>query len=205
MKKLFFLAVAAFLATMSANAQQMFLKPMVGGTLATFSGSDAEDTKMKLGLVAGAEFGYKIAEPFAITAGALVSMQGSGQKDTEYTKDVKTTLTYLNIPILANYEVLPGLCLKAGLQPGFLLSAKLKGEQYSGNGWDEFDTDNYKDHCKSFDLSIPMGLSYEISDFVIDARYNLGLTKIGKSEGSHDAANVKNSVIMLTLGYKIPF
>lgn len=54
---------------------------------------------------------------------------------------------------------------------------------------------------KSFDLSIPLGLSYEISDFVIDARYNLGLTKI---IDNGDAKN-KNSVIQITVGYKIPF
>jgi hypothetical protein len=44
-----------------------------------------------------------------------------------------------------------------------------------------------------------LGLSYEISNFVIDARYNLGLTKIA------DHFDGKNSVIMLTFGYMIPF
>ena len=50
------------------------------------------------------------------------------------------------------------------------------------------------------DLSIPIGLSYEISDFVIDARYNFGLTHIYKD----DPGSSKNGVIMLTEGYKIP-
>jgi hypothetical protein len=56
-----------------------------------------------------------------------------------------------------------------------------------------------KDGLKKFDFSIPLGLSYEIEDFVIDARYNLGLGKVDDVDGS------KNSVIMLTVGYKIPF
>ena len=51
---------------------------------------------------------------------------------------------------------------------------------------------------KSFDLAIPLGLSYEISDFVIDARYNFGLTKLVDEGGG------KNSVIQFTVGYKIP-
>ncbi len=187
------------LATVSVNAQNMFVKPMVGIDFAKYSG-DVEDTKMKVGLVAGAEFGYKIAEPFAVTAGALVAMQGSGYKDTDYTKDYKSTLTYLNIPILANYEIIPGLAIKAGLQPGFLLSAKDKGKEYYGGGWTEFDHSG-TEGLKKFALSIPMGLSYEISDFVIDARYNLGLTKIN----DHGDGSIKNSIIMLTLGYKIPF
>ena len=94
------------LMSMGAFAQQMFVKPMVGGTLATITGDYTDDCKMKLGLAAGAEFGYMIAPQFAVTAGALVSMQGTGIKDNDRTTDYSTTLTYLNIPILANYYII---------------------------------------------------------------------------------------------------
>ena len=66
--------------------------------------------------------------------------------------------------------------------------------------WEEFDVSG-TDGLKKFDFSIPLGLSYEISDFVIDARYNLGLTNIN----DNDLGKAKNGVIMLTVGYKIPF
>ena len=199
MKKLMMIA-ALMVATLSANAQQMFIKPMVGGTLATLTG-DADGAKMKLGLAAGAEFGYNINDMFAVTAGALVSLQGAKYDDTQYTKDMSTNLTYLNIPILANVYIVPGLAIKAGVQPGFLLSSKSKGKELIGSGtWDEYEVTG-TDGLKKFDLSIPLGLSYEFSDFVIDARYNLGLTNIN----DHGSAKVKNGVIMLTVGYKIPF
>ena len=159
MKKLFVLAVVALMTTVSASAQQMFIKPMVGATLATFSG-DVHDNKMKVGLVAGAEFGYNFAENMGVTAGLLYSMQGSAIKD----EDPKYKLDYLNIPVLFNY------------------------------------------YMKKFDLSVPMGLSYEISDFVIDARYNLGVSNILKdNKGFVWDGKGRNSVIMLTVGYKIPF
>ena len=196
MKKVLLMAVA-LVAALSVKAQgEMFLKPMVGATLSTFTSAD--NAKMKFGIVGGAEFGYQLADPFAVTVGALVSMQGSAADDTNIYKDVKNTLTYLNVPILANYYIIPGLAVKAGIQPGFMLSAKSKGSEKIGGSWVDYDhsgTDGYK----TFDLSIPLGLSYEISDFVIDARYNLGLTKVG------DGGDSKNSVIMVTLGYKIPF
>ena len=182
MKKLFVIA-AMMVAAVTANAQQMFIKPMVGGTLTTFTG-DADNAKMKVGLVAGAEFGYNFAENMGVTAGLLYTMQGSGVKDF----DDKQKCDYLNIPVLFNYYVIPGLALKAGVQPGFLMSAKYG------------DTD-MKDAYEKIDFAIPLGASYEISDFVIDARYNLGLTDIAKS----NLAKVHNSVIMLTIGYKIPF
>ena len=188
------------MATVSANAQQMFIKPMVGGTLATLTG-DTEGNKMKLGLVAGAEFGYNINDMFAVTAGALVSLQGSKFDDNSYQKDVTTNLTYLNVPILANVYIAPGLAIKAGVQPGFLLSRKTKLDELIGSGsWTSVEHTS-TDGLKKVDFSIPLGLSYEISDFVIDARYNLGLTNINDT----DSYKSKNSVIMLTLGYKIPF
>lgn len=61
-----------------------------------------------------------------------------------------------------------------------------------------FEAETAIDDFKSFDFSIPLGLSYEFSDFVIDARYNLGLTDLV------DYAKGKNSVIQFTVGYKIP-
>ncbi len=186
------------LMSMGAFAQQMFVKPMVGGTLATITGDGTDNAKFKLGLVAGAEFGYMIAPQFAVTAGALVSMQGAGIKDHDGLTDGSETLTYLNIPVLANYYVAPGLAIKAGVQPGFLLARKNK---YTRNGHDHETTE--KDGLKSLDLSVPLGLSYEISDFVIDARYNLGLSNL--IDDDHTDYSQKNSVIMLTIGYKIPF
>ena len=193
---------AMMVATLSANAQgvevgQFYLKPMVGATMAKVTGGDM---KMKVGLVGGAEVGVKVAEPFDVTAGVLFMMQGGKGKDTEFTKNSSTTMTYLNVPIMANIYVLPGLALKAGVQPGFLLTNKAKWSDNESGKWVDYDTTS-KDGLNKFDLSIPMGISYEFSNFIIDARYNLGLTKVAKDP----APSSQNSVIMLTLGYKIPF
>ena len=183
MKKILMIA-ALMVATLSANAQEMFLKPMVGGTLSTMTGDNDGDAKMKVGLVAGAEFGYNFTENMGVTAGLLYAMEGAKSKAL----DKNLNLDYLNIPILFNYYIIPGLAVKAGVQPGFLVRAK-------------YDDENIKDLFKKVDFSIPIGVSYEFSDFVVDARYNLGLTKI------YDIGDAKcyNSVIQLTLGYKIPF
>ena len=194
MKKLMMIA-AMMLMSVGAFAQEageMYIKPMVGATISTIT--DFDNSKFKFGLVGGAEFGYQISDPFAITAGALYSMQGAGAKDEGNVKDASTTLTYINIPILANYYIFPGFAVKAGLQPGFMVSAKSKST-VGGHEVEYTGTDGYK----KVDFSIPLGVSYEFSDFVIDARYNFGLTKIY----DHDSGSSKNSVIMLTVGYKI--
>lgn len=197
MKKLVLLAVVAMMATLSVNAQNTFVKPMVGPTFSKFTSFD--DAKFKVGVVGGMEVGYYVSEPFALTAGLLVSLQGSNYKDEEYFKDQKTTMTYLNVPLLANYYVAPGFAIKAGIQPGFLLGRKSKGsEKVLLIQWEDYEiTDT--EGLKKLDLSIPIGLSYEFSNIVLDARYNLGLTKIIED------VKAKNSVFMLTLGYKISF
>ena len=102
---------------------------------------------------------------------------------------------YLNIPIVANYYFAEGWAIKAGIQPGFLLSAKVKVDGVGGTP--SVDTD-VKDDSKTFDLAIPLGISYEFSNFVVDGRYNLGLTKISKNGDE----SYKNNVIQFTFGYK---
>ena len=195
MKKLMMIA-AMMLMSMGAFAQnevgQFTLKPMVGMTLPNITNYDG---KIKVGLAAGVEAEYGITETFGVSAGVLYSMQGAKADDNDLRKDASTTLSYINIPILANYYIAPGFAVKAGFQPGLMVSAKSK---YTANGH-EHETTGTSGY-KTFDISIPIGLSYEISDFVIDARYNFGLTKIY----DHDAGSSKNSVIMLTVGYKIP-
>lgn len=200
MKKLFLIAVA-MLATLSVSAQSapgsFSLKPMVGATLSSVRGSDADGVKMKFGLVAGTEGIYQVSDMFALSGGLLYSMQGF---KTDTSLDLKVNTEYLNVPILANVYVARGLALKAGVQLGFLTKAKAKGKY--GNIEEDIDI---KDSMKSLDLSIPVGVSYEINNsFTIDARYNLGLSKIAKDDDHHYdyTAKTYNSVFMLTLGYK---
>ncbi len=181
MKKIFMIA-AMMVATLTASAQnevgQITLKPTAGINISTLT--KADDSKMKVGLVAGVDAEYGVAENFGVSAGVFYSMQGCGVKNI----DDKIKMDYITIPILAQYYPVKGLAIKAGVQPGFCVNAKLGDAKI--------------DNKKGFDLSIPVGLSYEISSFVIDARYNLGLTKV------FDGAKSKNSVIQITVGYKFP-
>ena len=198
MKKLMILAVMA-IASLTANAQQevgtISVTPKVGFNLATVT--DADDASFKFGLVAGADVNYQVAEKFAVSAGLFYSMKGAKAKEkvngVSYTE--KYNLDYINIPILAQYYVIPGLAIKAGLQPAFNVKHKYKIESHG----DSYEGDI--DHFKGFDLAIPIGVSYQFSDFVVDARYNFGLTKLWDVEGSSS----KNSVIQFTFGYVIPF
>lgn len=113
-----------------------------------------------------------------------------GCKNTIEGVDVTTKLDYVNVPILANVYVVKGLAVKLGLQPGFNVTHKMSAKQGSASGSVDIPG------VKSVDFSIPVGLSYEFNNFVIDGRYNFGVTKVA------DGADSKNSVFQFTLGYK---
>lgn len=190
MKKLF-LAVIAMMVSAATFAQneagQITIQPKVGVNIANIT--DAVGADPRIGLAAGAEFEYGLTDNIGLSAGVLYSMQGA--KASEESVDYTLKLDYLNVPILANFYVAKGLALKLGVQPGFKLSSKVKGEASGVTAELEVE-----DGVKSIDLSIPVGLSYQYQNIVFDARYNWGVTKI------IDDADSKNSVFQITVGYK---
>ena len=191
MKKLLIMA-AMMLSTVGAFAQysagDITVQPKVGLNIADIT--DIDDSKTRAGVVAGAELEYHVSPMFGISGGLLYSMQGCKGKEEGVEATIKND--YLNIPILANVYVAPGLALKAGVQPGFKVSSKATAKAGGVTATTDIDSDAFK----SFDFSIPVGVSYEYMNICLDARYNIGVTKIA------DNTSCKNSVFQLTLGYK---
>ena len=219
MKKMMMI-VAMAVCSLAANAQnevgQLTLQPKIGINLAWLSdtevtintgvSSDTESGKVMGDFAIGVEAEYGLMNNFSVAAGILYSRQGTnfgeyklyggpgGSVSSGWDK-YEYNLGYLNIPIVANYYFAKGWAFKAGIQPGFLLSAK---EKIDGLGSIPNLDDDVKSDYKTFDLSIPLGISYETNNFVIDGRYNMGVTKVNK-DGDN---SVKNNVIQFTFGYK---
>lgn len=186
MKKILSLAVAAIMSVASfaqVEAGHFYIQPQAGVTFAKFSG-DGMTADMKTGFVGGLEFGYQCTEHFGVSLGTLYSMQGATGATGSELAGKKYKFDYLNVPVLIQYSPIEFLSLKAGVQPGFLLSSKLENSKL--------------DEVKSFDFAIPVGVSFEFSNFVIDARYNIGVTSIEKES----SISLTNKTIQITLGYK---
>jgi hypothetical protein len=194
MKKIMMMLLIATVA-MTASAQNTLrdkssftLQPKVGLGLASFSGSweGGGDYKMKVGFVAGVEGEYYVNDWFSTALGVNYAQQGwkfenGGVKTT-------TKLDFINVPLIANFYVAKGLALKTGVQFGFLTTAKYG------------DTKN-KDEFNSFNFAIPVGISYEYADFVLDLRYNIALSAINKNSSSDN--KYRSDLIQITVGYKI--
>ena len=193
MKKLLLMA-AVMLSSVGAFAQHAVgsftLQPKVGINI-TNTTNYGDYAKARVDFAGGLEGEYQVSDIFSLSAGLMYSRQGYkgktyttnvlGQTVSVKGKDWKPS--YLNVPVLANVYVVPGLAVKLGVQPGFMI-----------------DKDDAED-VNTFDLSIPVGLSYEYNNFVLDGRYNWGVTKINKNsvKGFDDT---RNSVFQITLGYK---
>lgn len=185
MKKILLLAVALVM-TLSVSAQHstgsISLIPKVGINLANLAG-DISDNSIKVGLVAGADVMYQLSPLVGLSGGLYYSVQGC-----EGSGDSKLSIDELNIPLLANFYVADNFALKIGLQPGIIVSATNKFDKNSID---------VKSNMQTIELCVPIGASYEYEDFVFDARYNLGISKVNKNSGSQ-----RNSVFQITVGYK---
>ncbi len=221
-RKLLSLAIMAMTAAMAqaqAPTGKLTLKPMAGIAVSTLSDADVNldallgiqgagtiESIPKVGLVIGGEAEWQANTVLAISAGVTYSMQGCRfdqfgmeQGSTRIgAKDIKLTLNYLNIPIMANFYVAKGLALKVGLQPQILTKAKEQMTVYakSGGMYDDVHISEDDLNTNGLALSVPIGLSYEVKGVVFDARYAFGLTDV------YDDSHNKCSSFQFTVGYR---
>lgn len=219
MKKLLLLFVVIIMTSLSVNAQfasgTWSVQPKIGIGAANLTNIedlpitgtvDAEKTLAGAALL-GADLEYQMGDKISFSLGLNYSLQGCAWENFKYNsvkyKNTKVELGYINFPIVASYHIGNGLSIKGGLQFGVLTSANFKMETEGKlSGYDTtIDTSiDIKKDYESIDISIPVGISYETKKhLVFDARYQLGLTKVN-NEGKQD---YKNSVFMITAGYKI--
>ena len=210
MKKLLLL-VALMAVTLSAQAQHeqgdITIQPRVGFTISNITDGD----KSKLNLAYGVDFERFFTDQFSLSLGLMFTNQGckfniyddikdASNKGLSSDATTKLNIYYGSLPIMANYYLLPGLAIKAGVQPAFRVKAKIE------RGDTKLDLDNMIDmlfagegnKLNTFDLSIPVGLSYEFKGITADIRYNFGVTKLI----SNTDKGIYNKVFMVTLGYK---
>ena len=192
MKKLMMIAVMAIFA-MTASAQNtnrevgaFTLQPKVGLTIGSFSGEYVTvggkvENKKRVGFIAGLEGEIYATNWLGIALGLNYAQQGWKFND------VKCKYDYLNVPLVADFYVARGLALKTGVQLGFLMNAK----------WDDL---NVKDDCNKTNFSIPIGISYEFSNVVLDLRYNVALSKVNKN--ATDNYKFRSDLVQITIGYK---
>ena len=160
---MFFVAFESF-----AQAEQgvFSIKPAAGITVANLTGSGASS---KIGFTGGAELAYQATFILGLSAGVMYSMEGAKDDiNTDFGRfDAKANLSYLNIPVMANFYVFYDLALKIGVQPAFLLKAEVKLDGVKAkNKREQAILDILKGDFAAADLLIEEALAVNPSDVV---------------------------------------
>jgi hypothetical protein len=145
----------------------------------------------------------------------VYSKQGQIYNIPNYS-NLRTNLTYINIPIIVKYYLTGGLNLQAGPQLSILASAK--GDLvpvYAGGGFGPPTLNSdLKSYLNSTDFSFAFGFGIDMPLGInITMRYNIGLTNINKYKGasasspsanspSFSTAYAQNQAFQLSLGYR---
>jgi hypothetical protein len=192
MKKINLLFFVLLLAAGAAMAQAQFSVGLKGGlnfaNLDVSSAQNAYDSRT--GYHLGAFTLIKLSK-IGIQPEIIFSQQGSKVKPVNG-DSFTSNFSYVNIPVMLKLYTVAGINLQAGPQFGFLTNDPLVKDP-QGNA--------IEDAYKKSDVSIGLGAGWDLPfGLSIDARYNLGLSKIEDNE-TLDAT--KNQVLQISLGYKL--
>ena len=169
--------------------------PKVGIGITNLRSSDDKDANdgsgVKSGLFAGVFVEYRPIRWLGISADVLYAQKGTGTSlnfETSVSKintELQMRLSYLDIPLMANFYVVKGLALKTGIQPEILLKGKytLTGNEVykTSNRIDKIDESvDDTDEFHRAALSVPVGISYtfEGPGLTIAVQHNIALTDV---------------------------
>jgi hypothetical protein len=100
-------------------------------------------------------------------------------------------VSYVNIPVMLQWQTDGGFYLEGGPQAGFKVSESLPDSIQS-------------DLAKSGDFSIGLGLGFNRGGGLgIGARYNVGISQIGEFDSDDISPDYKNAVVQISLFYML--
>ncbi len=159
---------------------------------------------MKAGFDAGFYAKLPVTKGFSIQPELLYSQKGAKDTYSNFVQgsgEYRFNLGYMELPVLAVVNLAPNFNLHVGGYAAYLVSANVKDVNNDGTieGATELNTDNFN----RWDFGLIGGLGFDIGNCTIGARYNYGLSEIGKSGNlSGDLTkNSKNAGVSVYLGF----
>jgi len=172
MKKISLLVIG-FTSAIFSFAQSPKFGFKVGANISSLKWDDDREGDARIGLNAGGLVHIHLTPEWALQPEVYYSMEG-GKMDVSNTEEVTWKNDYVNIPLLLQYNFDNGFRLQAGPQLGLLVNSKVKDQDGVEGDADEV--------FKSTNVSLGLGLGYlTYSGLGIDARYNLGLSRVTES------------------------
>jgi hypothetical protein len=185
MKKMIILAL--LFTGLFAGAQKVQFGVKAGANVSNFMGGnfDAVEKKALVGFHGGAFLNFSFVG-FAIQPEAMISTQGAKIDSVSGSYDWK--ITYVNVPVMAQYRFPGGFFVEAGPQVGFKISENIADK-------------TVENFIKGLDLSGAAGFGFKSKGGLgVGARYTIGLSKLGDFEASSGIdPDFKNGVIQASV------
>ena len=146
-----------------------------------------------IGFHAGANYMSKVGNSLYIVPGVLLSQKGASF-DFDFglgSTEAKLSSMYLDIPIMLHYQsnAEKGFFIQGGPNLGFLLSASSEGE-------------DVKEGYNSLELALGVGAGYDLGQFKLGLRMNIGLSNIAADTEGEDGS-VNHRVLQIFGAYKL--
>lgn len=162
------------------------------------------------GFTGGVDVMYQASDIVGLSIGLSYVQAGCKYKDVDDNgvtwHDHYDRMDYISVPLVAHSYIAPGLSINVGVAPSFLIY----GKYHAGMLSYDLDTDGHRTNVqegvididtkkglRNFTLSIPVGISYEYENVVLDARYNVGMLNVYKH-----GLTARNKVFEVSVGYK---
>ena len=167
---------------------------------------DVDDNNMLTSFNAGVYATFPLSDFIAIQPEVLYSVKGAQLTyDNAFaTGEAKFKLNYIEVPVLAKFNVTKNLNIHAGPYFAYLVDAQVKNETEGGSF--DFEENFNNDDFNKFDAGISAGLGLEFDSLGFGARYNFGMTKIGKETnigGTTYSPDGKNSSLSVYATFRI--
>jgi len=166
--------------------------------------NDVSDEHMKAGFNAGVFAKLPVTKGFSIQPELLYSVKGAKENYNNFLQgsgEYRFNLGYVELPVLAVVNLAPNFNLHLGGYAAYLVNANIKN--VNGQGTIENATDLNTDDFKRFDFGLVGGLGFDIENFTLGARYNYGLSHIGKNDNLTGALtkDSKNAGVSVYVGF----
>jgi len=175
-----------------------------GVNFTTLYSSDVSTSHMKTGFNAGVFAKLPVTRGFSIQPELLYSLKGAKSKYDNFVQgsgEYRFNLGYIELPVLAVVNLGSNFNIHAGGYAAYLVNANVKNVNNNGDiqGATELNTSDFN----RWDFGLAGGVGFDIEHFTLGARYNYGLSHIGKSSSlaGQLAGNAKNAGFSIYAGF----
>lgn len=142
--------------------------------------NEVEDENVLTGFNVGLFIEMPLTSTISLQPEFLYTTKGSEQKyNNAITQGTaKFRLNYIEVPLMVKAKLTNNFNLQFGPYAAYLIDSKVTNE--NNNGTFNFESNINEDDLNRLDFGLAAGFGIDFSGFGIGARYNYGLTPIGK-------------------------